>query len=142
MVLLRRGADPHSIFHRLPVSQSVRLLTTFRMSVRTIAGIALITAGFACAGLDRTITRGADGEPEWSRRLAAAVPLGISADSARSVMLRNGFQCQEGADSVAYIWCDKLADKAVVKRRWQAVINLDSQRHVYEVRGSTGLIGP
>ena len=112
------------------------------MSVRTTAAMTLVAAGLACARPDRTITRGADGEPEWSRRLAAAVPRGISADSARSVMQRNGFRCQEGSDSVAYVWCDKLSDRAIVQRRWQAVINLDSQRRVYEVRGSTGLIGP
>jgi hypothetical protein len=104
--------------------------------------MAIGAVGVACARPDRTITRGADGEPEWSRHLAAAVPRGISGDSARSVMQRNGFRCQEGVDSVAHVWCDKLSDKTVVQRCWQAVINLDSQRRVYEVRGSTGLIGP
>jgi hypothetical protein len=112
------------------------------MNLWTLFRLGTAVAALACAGSDHTITRGADGEQDWSRRLAAAVPLGIPADSARSVMQRNGFRCYDGADSVAYIWCDKSSDKAVVKRRWQAVINLDSQRVVYEVRGSTGFIGP
>jgi hypothetical protein len=58
-------------------------------------------------------------------------------------MERNGFRCHEGADSVAYFWCDKLsAKKGPVQRRWQAVINLNGERRVFEVRAFTGLIGP
>ena len=112
------------------------------MTLRKTGTLVVVAASLACALPDRTITRGADGAPEWARRLTAAIPLGISGDSARSVMVRNGFRCQEGADSAAYIWCDKLSNKAVVKRRWQAVISLNSQHVVYEVRASTGLIGP
>jgi hypothetical protein len=70
---------------------------------------------------------------------------GCGGDIGRLRAVRHGAQWlpfQEGADSVAYVWCDKLSQKAVVQRRWLAVINLDSQRRVYEVRGSTGLIGP
>jgi hypothetical protein len=108
----------------------------------TLAILSTVVAATACAMSDQTITRGADGEPEWERHLAAAVPLGISGDSARSIMRRNRFQCHDGVDTVTYIWCEKLSNKAVVKRRWQAVINLNAHRLVYDVRGSTGLLGP
>jgi hypothetical protein len=98
----------------------------------------------ACGIHDRTITRGADDEQAWTQRLAAAVPLMTPADSARAIMERNGFRCQAGADSVAYLWCDKEPGGAtgVVRRRWQAVLNLDGQQRVFALRGSTGLIGP
>jgi hypothetical protein len=112
------------------------------MTRKIVGRLGLLVATVACAASDRSITRGADGESDWSRRLAAAIPLGIPADSARSTMQRNGFDCHDGVDRVAYIWCDKLSNKPVVKRRWQAVIKLNSRRVVYEVRGSTGLIGP
>jgi type II secretory pathway component PulK len=109
---------------------------------RTAPLVVALFIGLACAKRDTSITHGADGTPEWSRHLAAAVPVGISADSARRVMEGNGFSCREGADSVAYLWCDKRSDKAMVQRRWEAVVKLDAQRRVYEVRGSTDLIGP
>lgn len=102
--------------------------------------LALLIA-VACARRDASITHGADGAPEWSRHLTAAVPLGIPADSARRIMEGNGFRC-EVADSVASLWCDKRSGKALVQRRWQAVVTLDAHRRVKEVRGSTGLIGP
>jgi hypothetical protein len=94
----------------------------------------------ACAGRDSTITHGADGAPEWSRRLAAAVPLGIGADSARDIMTRSGFACRSGTDSVAHMSCDKESSRRVVRRQWQAVIELDAQQHVIAVRGTTRLI--
>lgn len=100
-----------------------------------------VVTSVACVARDRTITRGADGELEWSRRLGTAVPLGIAAESARAVMLRNGFHCENGVDSAAYIWCEKFSDKPLVKRRWQAVIRINSQHLVNEVRATTGLIG-
>jgi hypothetical protein len=96
----------------------------------------------SCRASDRTITHGADGEADWSRRLAAAIPIGLSRDSARAIMEANGFQCRERADSVAYVWCSKTSSPSgVVRRRWSAVLNLD-QNHVFEVRGFTGLVGP
>jgi len=104
--------------------------------------VAAIFATLACAKRDTTITHGADSAPEWSRHLSAAIPTGISADSARRLMEHNGFRCQDGVDSVAYVWCDKLSSNAIVQRRWQAVLNLDAQRRISEVRAFTGLIGP
>jgi len=110
--------------------------------MRTASVTVLLYIALACANRDTSITHGADGQPEWSRRLTAAVPLGIPVDSARRIMEINGFQCREGADSVSSLWCDKRSGKSIVERRWQAVINLNAQRRVYEVRGSTSLIGP
>ena len=104
--------------------------------------IAALWLALACAGRDTSITHGADGAPEWSRRLAAAVPPGITADSARHVMEASNFHCRAGVDSVAYLWCDKVADKAIVQRRWQATVSLDAQQRVREVRGTTDLTGP
>ena len=91
---------------------------------------------------DHTITHGADAEADWSRRLAAAIPIGLSRDSARAIMEANGFQCREGVDSVAYVWCSKTSSAPnIVTRHWSAVLNLDHDR-VFEVRALTGLVGP
>jgi|RhiMethySRZTD1v2_1073278.scaffolds.fasta_scaffold554236_1 hypothetical protein len=97
-----------------------------------------------CGPRDATITHGADGAPEWSRHLASAVPVGITADSARAIMTRNGFTCRSGSDTVAHLWCEKQSGGrvAIVRRRWQAALNLDERQRVVAVRGSTGLIGP
>lgn len=103
----------------------------------------LVTVAVGCAG-DRSITHGADGSPEWDRRLAAAIPIGIPRDSAQAVMLRNGFRCELGADSVRHLWCDKTGGGrfAVVRRRWQAVLNLDTNDRIARVRATTDLTGP
>jgi len=111
-------------------------------NARTAAIIIVLFIALACGNRDTSITHGADGQPEWSRRLSAAVPLGISVDSAGRIMESNGFRCREGADSVFYLSCEKLSSKAVVQRRWQAVLNLDARRRVYGVRGFTALIRP
>ena len=96
----------------------------------------------ACAQ-DGTITRGADGANDWKRRVEAAIPLGISVDSARSVLTRNGFNCRpfESADST--VWCDKESGGRfeIVRRRWQATLHFQSGR-VKKVESSTGLTGP
>jgi hypothetical protein len=93
----------------------------------------------ACRPPDRTITRGADGENDWARILAAALPLGTSADSALALMRRNGFACH--ADSVQ-LQCDKSSTETnIVHRRWQALITLDHGL-VTQVHPSTGLIRP
>ena len=97
-----------------------------------------------CRGVDRTITHGADGEADWSRRLAAAIPVGLSRDSARKLLEANGFRCREGADSAAQLWCGKTSTSTasnIVSRRWSAVLTLNRDS-VVEVRGSTGLVGP
>ena len=98
----------------------------------------------ACHRPDRTITHGADDSTAWNRHLRAAIPLGVSSDSAQAILGRNGFLCRQGRDSVAYLWCDKQSGgtTAVVRRRWQAVLTLDDQGRISDVRGSTGLIGP
>src|SRR5262245_38838637 len=109
------------------------------MRVRTLLVSCLLTAVSGCS-IDHSITHGADGSPEWDRRLSAAIPLGLAADSARAVMIRNGFRCSSGADSVRYLWCDKESGPrfAVVRRRWQAILNIDDRGRIYELRGTTG----
>jgi hypothetical protein len=59
-------------------------------------------------------------------------------------MTRNGFHCQLGADSVRYIWCDKWSGGrfSIVRRRWQAVLNVDGRGRIFERRAITGLTGP
>jgi hypothetical protein len=93
---------------------------------------------------DTTITRGADGAAEWSRHLASAVPIGIPADSAGAILKRNGFSCQRGADSLAYLYCDKQSGGFLdlVSRRWHAALNVDARGRVIAVRGSTYMVGP
>ena len=92
---------------------------------------------------DRNITSGADSEAVWSRALEAAVPMGTPFDSAKAIMVRNGFKCNSGADSVVWLWCDKFSGGSfdIVKRRWIAILNMDHGR-VFQVRSNTGLIGP
>lgn len=108
----------------------------------TLSVVGVLFIALACANGDISITHGADGRPEWSRRLAAGVPLGISVDSARRIMERNGFRCREAAESISSLWCEKLSRTAFVQRRWQAAFSLDTQRRVNAVRGSTGLTSP
>jgi hypothetical protein len=109
-----------------------------------LASVAALLAG---CGRDASLTRGADGAPEWGRRLALAVPVGMSADSAWALLARNGFRCRSLAPSTgigAYLGCDKYSPGrlAIVRRRWQASLALDGRRRVAAVRASTGLIGP
>jgi len=105
-------------------------------------GILLAVA--AGCGRDRSITHGADGSSDWDRRLAAAIAIGIPLDSARAIMLRNGFHCELVTDSSRQLWCDKSGGGrfAVVRRRWQAVLNLDAGDRIAHVRATTGLTGP
>ena len=96
----------------------------------------------SCGPADHSITRGADGENDWSRRLAAAVPVGTSADSARSTMERNGFACGAIAGTVADLQCDKTSPRrGVVQRRWRALLSADRGR-VIAVRAVTALETP
>ena len=123
-------------YSRMPV------LTNGRTKVMSYLMLYVGIAVVACAAPDRTITRDSDGDAAWSRRLAATVPVGMSADYARAIMLRNGFDCHDGADSSAYIWCSKMSGPGIVQRRWQAVIVLNAEGVVAVSRASTGLIGP
>ena len=59
---------------------------------------ALVLLLAACAG-DRSITHGADGAPEWDRRLQAAIPVGTDAVAARATLEANQFHCAS-ADSL------------------------------------------
>ena len=109
--------------------------------MRSLATILPIVAFAACAR-DQTITRGAEGGHDWQRRLAAAVPVGMSQDSARVSLEKNGFRCPP-AQARDTLWCDKWSGGrfTIVRRRWQAVLRLE-RGHVAGVRGTTGLVGP
>ena len=113
------------------------------MRRRAVLALSILSYPLSCRHGDRSITREADSQTAWARNLAAAVPLGLSADSARQVMLRNGFTCVTGADSVAYLWCDKYSggESELVRQRWQANLNLDDRGRVYEARAFYGLVG-
>jgi hypothetical protein len=114
------------------------------MNSRVAGLLAFASVLVVCGGCDRSITHGADGKRDWARRLAAAVPVSTPADSARAILERNGFHCQAGADSAAFLWCEKESGgkATIVRRRWQAVLTLDAQQRVVAVRASTRLIGP
>jgi len=90
-----------------------------------------------CSG-DATITRGADGSPEWERKLQAAVPLGTPVAETRGIMSSNGFHCEPAADPVPTLWCRKEADNALGlgRRRWQATFLIRDGR-VDDIRSST-----
>ena len=111
-------------------------------SARNFSLLSLSLIAFACSTRDTSITHGADGQPEWSRRLAAAVPPGIPGDSARRVMESSGFRCRTRADSGSHLSCDKISGTLMVERRWQAIIDLDAQGRVNQVSGSTALSRP
>lgn len=115
-----------------------------KLNCRFIALLGLAGVAAACESSDRTITRGTTDARGWTRQLAAAVPLTTPADSARALMESNGFHCKLAADGAAYLWCDKESGGtyAIVRRRWQAVLGLDAEQRVSEVRAFTGLVGP
>ena len=93
---------------------------------------------------DNSITRGADGGNDWNRHLGDAIPVGMSMDSARTVLTRNGFQCSLGADTVRYFRCEKDRGGrfAFARRRWIALLYIDQKNRVSGVRATTGMIGP
>ena len=102
--------------------------------------IALTSAATLGCARDSSITHGADGAPEWDRHLAAAIAPGMTIDSARAIMQRNGFRCELSSDD---LWCDKESGGrfAIVRRRWQATLGVEDG-HVRAVKGTTGLTGP
>jgi hypothetical protein len=97
-----------------------------------------VVAALACRG-DRSITRGIANESAWTRRLAATVPVGTTADSAPAIMETNGFLCRAGIDSVAYLWCSKSSG-GLVREKWNAVLNFDRRARVSETRALYGLV--
>jgi hypothetical protein len=109
------------------------------MNNRTIWIVVIGAASSGCAR-DGSITHGADGSPEWDRRLAAAVTPGMTVDSARAIMQRNGFVCEVSADDLL---CHKESGGrfAIVRRRWQATL-ATRDGHVRAIKGTTELIGP
>jgi hypothetical protein len=112
--------------------------------IRVIHAALLLGLIIACRRRDDSITRGADGANDWNRHLADAVPIGMSMDSARTVLTRNGFQCSLGADTVRYFRCEKNGGGRFefARRRWIAILYIDQQNRVSRVHATTGMIGP
>ena len=109
-----------------------------------LVSVGLLVVVLAACRRDTSITRGADGANDWNRHLADAVPIGMSMDSARTVLTRNGFQCSLGADTVRHFRCEKTSGGrvALARRRWIALLYIDQQNRVSSVRATTGMIGP
>ena len=100
----------------------------------------LLLVPLACHA-DRSITHGIASEEAWTQRLAAAIPPGTTADSARTTMETNGFHCKTGVDSVATLVCSKSTN-GLVSEKWWAILNFDRRARVYEERAFYGLTGP
>ena len=111
--------------------------------MRTCSAVALCCISLAaCTASDQSITRGADGQNDWERRLRAVVKPGMTEDSAQRVMVANGFTCSAGVDSTRFLACSKDGKSSPVFRRWRGVFILDANRRVSAVRASTGMVGP
>jgi len=109
------------------------------MSSRVIWAVLIGTASLGCAR-DNSITHGADGAPEWDRRLAAVIAPGMIADSAHAILQREGFRCETSAND---LYCTKQSGGrfAIVRRHWKAILAI-RDGHVRAVKGTTGLTGP
>jgi ketosteroid isomerase-like protein len=112
------------------------------MRTRQLSTLLLCAALLGCAR-DATITRGADSDRHWTRRLEAAVPVGTPLDSARATMERNGFRCESNPTAVEALWCEKTSSARLraVRRHWQAWFTVVDGR-VTAVRCETELRRP
>ena len=105
-----------------------------------------LTLTFCClaflgCSVDHSITHGADGAPEWDRRLRNAVPIGTPISEARAILIDNGFNCDAAGTTSATLECTKLAPNAlsVARRRWHARLEATDGR-VSRVESSTELL--
>ena len=112
------------------------------MKIRQVAA-ALLCSVILCCARDSTMTRGADSESHWRRRLGAAVPIGTGLDDARVTMEANGFQCEAISSGTEALGCEKTsaARLGLVRRRWQAWFTAPDGR-VTAVRSATALLQP
>ena len=112
-----------------------------RSSHQRLLTIGLLTWFIVACTIDHTITHGADGSPEWDRRLRAAVPIGAQVEDSQAVLVRNGFKCTVDPAKPETLVCDKVASDAVggVRRRWHATVEA-TDRRVSRVESSTELV--
>ena len=112
------------------------------MRTRIVLGTLLFGVSIGCSR-DHSITHGADGSPEWTRRLANAVPIGLPRDSAWAILERNGFHCRLDSAATASFWCDKESRGrfTIVRRHWRAFLAVQGG-HIAAVQATTGLTGP
>src|SRR5437867_5851379 len=101
--------------------------------------VGVVSCALLACSTDHTITHGADGSPEWDRRLRAAVPIGTQVNEARSIMERNGFKCDADPEKPSVMRCDKRSRGTlkIVRRRWQATFETADGR-VSQIETSTG----
>jgi len=111
-----------------------------RMRIRQVAAV-LVCGVIVCCARDSTITRGADGDSHWRRRISAADPVGTSLDDARVTMEANGFKCETISSGAEALGCEKTsaARLGVVRRQWQAWFAAADGR-VTAVRSATTLL--
>lgn len=112
------------------------------MTIRQLATLLLCGVILGCAR-DATITRGADSDSHWLRRVGVAVPIGTTLDAARATMQENGFQCDSNPTGAEALGCEKVSPTrlGVVRRRWQAWFTVVDGR-VTAVRSATALLRP
>jgi len=116
-------------------------LRSMRLSHHRLMTIGLLSLFIVACTIDHTITHGADGSPEWDRRLRSAVAIGAQIEDAQAVLVRNGFKCNVGPAKPETLVCDKVASNSVggVRRRWHATVEATDQR-VSRVESSTELV--
>ena len=108
---------------------------------RRLLTLSFCSLAFLGCNPDRSITHGADGAPEWDRRLRDAVPIGTQMAEARAILIRNGFNCDADGTKPDILECTKLASNAlsVARRQWHATLEATDGR-VSRVESSTELL--
>jgi len=106
------------------------------MSATRLSVLALCLALAACSS-DRPITDGADGSPEWDRKLKGAVAIGTSVEDVVMLMQKNGFTCEGLDDTSSTLTCEKRSSGAG-PRRWQATFEV-KDGHVAAIQSATSI---
>jgi len=124
----------------LPARRPADKITVHKFHHRFLT-FALCCLAFLGCSVDHSMTHGADGAPEWDRRLRSAIPIGTQISEARAILIRNGFDCDAAGTKPDTLECIKLASNAlsVARRRWQARLEATDGR-VSRVESSTELL--
>ena len=110
--------------------------------MRTIAILLTLAAVTACRQ-GPSITDGAETADAWQKRLIAEVPIGMSSDSAKALLERNGFACNVArveSDNSQHLMCRKSPSGLMSDReqRWVAALDLDDKGRVETIRSNAG----
>jgi hypothetical protein len=103
-------------------------------------------------GCDTSITRGYTDAEAFRTRLLTSTPVGSPVDSARSLLVANGFHCSRSTNArfatfppqvrADYLYCDRETMVMLfVSRRWQ-IAHVDTGGRVMAVHVTTGVTGP